>query len=381
VSRSDVLVVGAGVFGAWIAWYLRRAGRRVRLIDAYGVATGRGSSGGDTRVIRAGYGPDRIYTRAAVRSLEAWKDLERRAGQRLFEPTGVLTLARAGDAHTEATWDTLRSAEAAECAEHADQAGRAARVERLAWGDLRRRFPQFAFADDQWGVYEPGFGVLRARQAVRAVVEDAVRMGVEYGVETWGPPAFQAGGQVILACGPWLPKLFPSLLGSRMFVTRQDVFFFGPPPGDRRYAPDVMPAWIDFRDGVYGHADIDGRGVKIAVDRHGPPIDPDTADRHVAPEAVAAIRGELAARLPGLAGAPLLESRVCQYENSANGDFLIDRHPDADYVWIAGGGSGHGFKHGPFVGEYLCGLIQGTVRPEPRFALAAKGTIQRRAVY
>jgi sarcosine oxidase len=373
MAQPDVLVVGAGVFGAWIAWHLKRAGRAVRLIDAYGPATPRASSGGETRVIRAGYGPDLIYTRAAVQSLAAWQDLERRTGRRLFEPTGVLTLGRSGDAHTEATWDTLRSA--------------GIRAERLMCDDLRRRFPQFAFADDHWGVLEPGFGVLRARQAVRTVVEEAVRMGVEFKVEVVEPSAviaaspFQGAGQIVFACGPWLPKLFPSLLGPRMFVTRQEVFFFGPPAGDRRYTPDVMPAWIDFRDGIYGHANIDGAGVKIAVDRHGPPIDPDTVDRHVVRASIESIRRELADRFPGLASTPLLDSRVCQYENTATGDFVIDRHPDYDNVWIAGGGSGHGFKHGPFVGEYVCALLDGTVQPEPRFAHASKETLQRRAVY
>jgi glycine/D-amino acid oxidase-like deaminating enzyme len=311
-----------------------------------------------------------------VRSLDAWKALERRTGQRLFERTGVLTLARGADAQTQATWETLRAAGVS--------------ATRLTRGEVGDRFPQFRLSDDHWAVFEPNFGILRARQAVRAVVEDAVRMGVEYRVEAMVSFPDRAASQVarnlpartvVFACGPWLPKLFPSLLGSRMFVTRQEVFFFGPPPGDRRFAPDVMPAWIDFRDGVYGHASIDGGGVKIAVDRHGPPIDPDTTDRHVAPESIAAIRRELAARLPALAGAPLLDSRVCQYENSANGDFVIDRHPEHDRVWIAGGGSGHGFKHGPFVGEYVRGLLDGTVQPEPRFALAGKETVQRRAVY
>jgi glycine/D-amino acid oxidase-like deaminating enzyme len=380
VSSADVVVVGAGVFGAWTAWHLQRAGRRVRLIDAYGAANPRASSGGETRLIRAGYGPDLVYTRAAVRSLDAWTDLERRCGRRLVERTGVLTLARGADTRAEATWETLRALDV--------------RAERLERAELAARFPQLAFGDDEWGVLELDAGVLRARDAVHAIVEDAVRLGVEYRVEAVPAPidgsdsvahgfsrtGFESATHVF-ACGPWLPKLMPALLGPRMFITRQDVFFFGPPAGDRRYAPASMPAWIDFSGGVYGHADIGALGVKIAVDRHGPPIDPDTADRAVDPAAVRRIRRELNARLPGLAGAPLVGARVCQYENTANGDFLIDRHPDFDNVWLVGGGSGHGFKHGPFVGEYVCGLLERKIPPEPRFGLARKATIQQRAVY
>jgi glycine/D-amino acid oxidase-like deaminating enzyme len=142
----------------------------------------------------------------------------------------------------------------------------------------------------------------------------------------------------------------------------------------------MLPAWIDFRDGIYGHADL-GRGVKIAIDRHGPPLDPDSADRYVEPATVSNVRRELASRLPGLAGAPLLETRVCQYENTSNGDFIVDRHADFENVWIAGGGSGHGFKHGPFVADYLFNMMCGQGDPEPRFSLARKATVQRRDVY
>ncbi|MGH3117464.1 MAG: FAD-dependent oxidoreductase, partial [Vicinamibacterales bacterium] len=187
-------------------------------------------------------------------------------------------------------------------------------------------------------------------------------------------------GAFVVAAGAWLPAVVPDVMRSRLFVTRQEVFFFGPPAGDRRYAAEALPAWIDFEEGIYGHADL-GRGVKIAIDRHGPPIDPDTADRSVEADVIETVRRELVRRLPGLARAPLLETRVCQYENSANGDFVIDRHPDYENVWIAGGGSGHGFKHGPFVGQYVRGLIDGSARREPRFALATKGTQQSRAVY
>lgn len=377
----DVLVVGAGVFGAWTAWQLQASGRRTLIIDQYGVATPRASSGGETRLTRAGYGPDAIYTRAARTSLDSWRRLERVAGIQLFAPTGVLTVASGTDAHTEATLATLLA--------------EGVPAERLTFEEIASRAPGLAVTPDMWAVFEPEAGVLHARRGVEAVIADARRIGAELMHEAavplaGGPSTLDAietlsgrrltAGAFVFAAGPWLPALLPDTMGSRLFVTRQEAFYFGPPAGDGRYRPASLPAWIDFKEGVYGHADL-GRGVKIAIDRHGPPIDPDTADRSVDAGTIGTVRRELARRFPGLERAPLLETHVCQYENSANGDFVIDRHPGYDNVWIAGGGSGHGFKHGPFVGEYVRKLIDGTAVLEPRFSLEAKATTQSRSIY
>jgi len=234
-----------------------------------------------------------------------------------------------------------------------------------------------------------------ARRAVQAVVEEAVRAGVEYRAQRIAPPeprgrvatlraedgSAVAAGAFVFACGPWLPQVFPALLGARIFPTRQEVFFFGPPPGDPRFAPPRMPAWIDFGAEMYGLPDLEARGFKLAPDRHGEPIDPDRDERLVGQASVERVRAFLARRFPALAAAPLVEARVCQYENTSNGDFLIDRHPDADNVWLAGGGSGHGFKHGPAVGAYVAGQLAGGGTPEPRFGLDTKQAVKRRAVF
>jgi glycine/D-amino acid oxidase-like deaminating enzyme len=143
----------------------------------------------------------------------------------------------------------------------------------------------------------------------------------------------------------------------------------------------MLPAWVDFREGIYTLPDIESRGLKLAMDRHGPPFDPDTGDRRLSPRGLAKARQALARRFPALAGAPLMESRVCQYENTANGDFLIGPHPERSSIWFAGGGSGHGFKHGPAVGEYVAGLLTGNRSPEPRFSQDGKPAPPRRTVY
>jgi glycine/D-amino acid oxidase-like deaminating enzyme len=144
-----------------------------------------------------------------------------------------------------------------------------------------------------------------------------------------------------------------------------------------------LPIWIDFTDprGPYGFPDLEGRGVKLAFDRHGVPFDPDSGDRTVDPATVAEAQAFLAERFPLLRDASLAEFRVCQYENTSNGDFLIDRHPDLENAWLVGGGSGHGFKHGPAVAEYLSARVLDGAAAEPRFSLAGKGTTQIRAVY
>jgi sarcosine oxidase len=270
-------------------------------------------------------------------------------------------------------------------------------MEIVTAAELARRYPQMQTDPGVFGILEPASGALMARRAVAAVVADAARLGVEYSTEPVSAP-FRRGSQVVVqmargeellaeafvfACGAWLPKLFPDLLGTRIHSTRQEVFFFAPPAGDRRFSPPELPAWIDFTDPryPYGIADLEGRGFKLALDRHGDAFDPDTGDRRPSAEGLEEARRFLAERFPALRGAPLTESRVCQYENTSNGDFLIDRHPDFDRVWLAGGGSGHGFKHGPAVGEYVTACVLGRGVPEPRFSLATKQQTPGRTVY
>ncbi len=377
----DVAVIGAGVFGAWTAWHLRRAGRSVVLLDAYGAGNSRASSGGETRVIRMGYGKDELYTRWSARSLDLWKELESASSQRLFHPTGVLWMARGEDALTTSTLDTL--------------ARLGLSHEKLSRRELESRWPQIALGPVTWAIHEPGSGVLMARRAVQEIARDAVSRGAVSRTGAAAPPTgtgrllslpLADGTSIsaeifVFACGPWLPKIFPDLLGDRIFPTRQEVFYFGPPAGDARFAPPAMPVWVDFAEEIYGLPDIESRGFKIAPDRHGPPFDPDTGERRVTAEGLASVREYLARRFPALAGAPIVASEVCQYENTSNGDFLIDRHPERENVWLIGGGSGHGFKHGPAVGEYTAARIADGKPVDRKFSIETKERVQKRTVF
>jgi monomeric sarcosine oxidase len=363
---ADVSVIGAGVFGAWTALYLRRMGIRVRLCDAFGAGHSRSSSGGETRLIRAGYALDEIYTRMAIDSLSEWKAFEEQTRKKVFLPTGWLLMGHASDRRLSDTAATLTRVGVA--------------FEDLDRAEMARRYPQIALPEDGRGLLETGAGTLMARRSVQAVVEQAIQEGVEWRVERVEPAEIGKTGTFVFACGPWLQKLFPEVLGTRIFPTRQEVFFFGCPAGDMLFGQASMPAWLDASN-FYGTPDIEGRGFKAARDEHGPPIDPNGEDRVTTTEELDRVRLFLAARFPSLANAPVIETRVCQYENTSNGDFLIDRHPELDNVWLVGGGSGHGFKHGPAVGRYVAERIAGTGAEEPRFSLKSKQTLQQRAVY
>src|SRR6266849_5753842 len=380
-TRFDVVVIGAGVFGAWTAWHLGRRGKRVLLVDAYGPGNARASSAGESRIIRMGYGADELYTRWSQPSLAQWKEFFAATRQNLFHETGVLWLAGKEDVRVTETAETLRRC--------------GVPFEELSRAELERRYPQIGLAGITRGLLEPKSGVLMARRAVAAVVDEAVRGGVEYRVaqiaEPRGAGSINAvvassgerieAGTFVFACGAWLGKIFPEILGTRIFPSRQEVFFFGVPPGDARFAPPALPTWLFQEDEIYGMPDLESRGLKIAVDRHGEHVDPDTQSRLASAEGAKEARRFVEQRFPALRGSPIVETRVGQYENTWNGDFLIDRHPEIENVWFVGGGSGHGFKHGPAVGEYVAERIFGRVMEEVRFSLASKETVQRRAVF
>jgi monomeric sarcosine oxidase len=379
-AAYDVVVVGGGVFGTWTAYHLCRAGRKVLLVDAYGPGNSRASSGGETRVIRMSYGDNEIYTRFSWRSLGQWKELAQRVAHPIFHETGVLWMAREQDPMALESLKVLARAGVPH--------------ERLTRAELERRFPQVSFGPIVWAVWEPGSGVLMARRSVYLLAQELVRLGGDLATGSVLTPAGTGrlasvatrDGQTlsasafVFACGPWLPKVLPELLGDRIFPTRQEVFYLGPPSGDARFQPPALPVWIDDVALWYGIPDIEGKGFKLAAHSVGAAFDPDTGERVVSGEGLTAARAFAAERFPALKGAPLVAGEVCQYENSSNGDFLIDRHPGFDNVWLVGGGSGHGFKHGPAVGEYVAERVLKGGDVDPRFSLATKGTSIKREV-
>ena len=371
-----VAVIGAGAFGSWTAMQLRARGADVTLIDAWGPGNARSSSGGETRVIRAIYGADRVYSEMVKRAFEFWEALHETEAE-IYLETGALWLHRGDDAYVRSAVPILHDL--------------GLPVDKLSLEDAARRYPQIDFRGVRSVWLEHRAGVLLARQSCAAARDVVVKNGGTYRTahvqpgaianETMSALRLGDGSRVeadvyVFACGPWLGQLFPDAIAIQ--PTRQEVFFFGTPRGSERYMPKRLPIWIDFGERiVYGIPDTHGRGFKIADDTRGAPIDPSSADRTPSAEGIARARRVLAERFPELADAPLVESRVCQYENSPDGHLIIDRHPGAKNVWLVGGGSGHGFKLAPAVGEMTAAaVLQGKELPK-LFRLGGRRPVAR----
>jgi sarcosine oxidase len=358
----SAVVVGAGIFGGSLAHELVERGWDVTLVDQYPPGHVRAASGGESRLIRAAHGSDTWYVRSVRRAWERWRRLEEESGTSLLVACGVVWFAR-----EEAGWEA-----------DSERALRAEGVplERLTPDDAGSLFPSFAGDDLAFCLLEPEAGVLRARDATRATVSLARSKGVRF---VGGEARPAAGGAVdvggetlaadvcVWACGAWLAGVFPG--ETRLRVTRQEVLHFGAPIA---WETPPVPAWVDYGAAFYGVGDLDGRGVKVSPDREGPEFDPDRDSRAPSQQAEADGRAYLAHRFPALADAPLVFSRVCPYALTRDTNFLVARHPEEPRVWLLGGGSGHGFKHGPSLAEYVAGLIERGEEPDERFGLGER---------
>lgn len=360
-ATSDLLVVGAGAMGSWTAHHAREGGgRSVTLLDAFGAGHSRATSGDETRIIRASHGTDRFYTRWSRRAREAWLAYGETWGVPLMLPTGTLWFAAQEDGYE------ARSAEAL--------AAEGVPFERVSPQELEARWPQISGKGLAWALYEPEGGTLMARLGCQAVVQAFKDLGGRYGVAAVRPGRSKGGRLLdvvdgsgrrwsaesfVFACGPWLRWLFPEQLEPILRVTKQDVLYMGPARGDVRFRPESMPSWVEYARAYYGIGAVSDRGFKLAPDRYGPVFDPTDGERVVDPDAIRLARLYLAERFPSLASAPVVETRVCQYETTPDSNFIIDRLPGFANVWIAGGGSGHGYKHGPRIGEYLVARLDG----------------------
>ncbi len=369
--RPHIVVIGAGAFGGWTAFHLLERGARVTLLDAWGPGNSRASSGGETRILRGTYGPDQPYTELASRALKLWQKYERRWKRRFLHRTGVLWMVSSrDDAYERGSLAPLRQAHI--------------KSQELSGAQMKKRWPQVNFADVHWGIFEPECGYLAARTSCQAVADAFVAQGGNYrqlaaspdGLEDAGTSsrlrsvALSDGSQLkadfyVFACGPWLGKLFPQTLGEIIRPTKQDIFFFGAPAGDSRFTDAELPVWGDHgKRFFYGIPGSDCRGFKVADDTRGHAFDPTSGERVVSQATLKRVREYIDFRFPAMKNAPLIETRVCQYEQTADSNFIVDRHPRIENVWLLGGGSGHGFKHGPALGEMMAGLILKDREPE-----------------
>ncbi len=342
------------------------------LIDAWGPGNSRASSGGETRIIRATYGPDQPYTALAARALHLWTANERKWKRRFLHRTGVLFMATGRDDAWEAGSLAMLTEEKIP-------------HERFSGRDLIKRWPQINFEGIDWGIFEPQSGYLLARSSCQQVVDGFMAEGGTYRQSAVREDNLDGGSlksvalsdgstlradRFVFACGPWMGKLFPKTIGANLQPTRQDVFFFGTPPGDARFDESHVPVWADHRQPfMYGIPGNQGRGFKIADDTRGPTFDPTDGERRISDESLQRARDYLSFRFPAMKNSPLIETRVCQYEQTPDSDFIVDRHPAAEHVWLVGGGSGHGFKHGPALGELVAKLVVKDGKTKPCWSL------------
>jgi len=318
---SSASIVGAGIFGASLAYRLVRDGWDVTLYERHEPGHERAASGGESRLIRFSHGSDAWYTRSALRARDLWRELEVESGRELFVECGVLWLGRREDGWEAASEVVLRE--------------EGVPVERLQADEGERFFPSFEQGDLEFLLWEPEAGVLRAAEATMATAEAAQNAGVRL-VQTEALPGQVEGDVVVWACGAWLLGLFPGLVPLR--VTRQSLFFVRT---DDRWRASEIPAWVDY-------------------------------DRAAEDEAQVAALAYAAERFPALRDATVASSKICPYALTPDTNFIVAPHPELGGNWILGGGSGHGFKHGPALAEYAARVISAEERPDERFGLGPR---------
>lgn len=373
MKKTHIAVIGAGAFGGWTALHLLERGAQVTLLDAWGPGNSRASSGGETRIMRCTYGPDQPYTELAARSLKLWRRYERQWSRQFFHPSGVLWMVSSkDDAYERGSLAALRKA--------------GVTFTELSTPQMKKRWPQINFSGVDWGILEPDSGYLEARASCQAVADVFIALGGVYrelaalpqdaddlsskGLRLSDGTRLKADYNVF-ACGPWLGKLFPEILGNLMQATKQDIFFFGAPAGDTRFNDTQIPVWGDHGERFfYGIPGNFCRGFKVADDTRGEPFDPTSGERVVSKEILKRVRDYVEFRFPAMKDAPLVETRVCQYEQTSDSNFIVDRHPHMNNVWLLGGGSGHGFKHGPALGELMAELILKDRKPRKCWELS-----------
>lgn len=403
-ASGSVIVVGAGVWGISTALDLAKSGVKVIVVDQYGVANSRSTSGDETRGVRSSYG-DRtntpeLWTAWARESITRWTmfDAEHgpRFGTRFFVRTGDVILRETEEPFTTRTmelWDAARVP-----------------YERVSGDDARRRWPMIASEGHAVIIHEPDAGVVRARPSVHALATLARDAGVEIRIGRAHPRAITSlmmdGVQLddgtvlhadsyVFCCGPWLRKVFPDLLGDRMRTPLGHVCYFGTPKGDTRFTAPNIPSWNIPGVTGWGALPVDFRGFRVrgaiappppprsADDEEEPPPppraaaqdpslqDPDLSSRWSSETRIEGSRRVLAKFFPAMADAPILETRSCHYESSSNRNFIVDRLPGTRNVWVAGAGQAEGFKFSPLVGEYASKRVRG-VTTDPALAEAFK---------
>jgi sarcosine oxidase len=366
-----VAVLGLGGVGTAACRFLAAEGHQVVGFEQFRLDHDRGSSYGASRIIRKVY-PDALYARLMEAAYPLWDALERESGEELFLRCGGFFFGPEG--HPEMT----------ETEEALTQVG--VPYQRWSAAESARRLPPLRLASDEYGIYEPESGLLRASRCVLANARGAAALGAELREEAAVEQIEPTSGSIrlrsergveefdrlVVTAGPWTGRLLAPWVRLPLTVTRQQYAHFTVTGERAAFAPERFPVWIDMADYYYGFPEHDGiPGAKVALHVPGPPHDPDSPDREPSEADNAVLRNYVERRLPEAAG-PVTLAKVCLYTMTPDSDFIVDRLPGDPRVVFIGGLSGHGFKFTVLLGRIAADLA---LERDPghdlsRFALA-----------
>lgn len=369
MNKKSITVVGAGAWGSWTAFFLQSNGYDVTLVDRWGAGNANSGSGGETRIIRTVYGGDEDYTRMAHRSFQLWHQYLSQWNANLYHEAGSLWLSQQKHDYVTSSVKPMKEL--------------GYDLQEVTLERAQQTYPQLNFEGIGSLYYEPTCGYLEARKACRVVVNEFKKLGGNYltdriisvqGAERIESLSTESKLKLksdfyVFACGPWIIKLFPEL-EKYIYVSRQEVFFFR---DELLRSGSKLPMWLEFQpdnDMYYGIPDHFNRGFKISYDSRHISFDPDKEDRNLTPELTEKMRNYLGLRFPAMKNAPLIEGRVCQYENSLDGDYIIDFLPNASNALFLAGSSGHGYKMAPAIGETVLDYFEKKTDLMSRFKLS-----------
>ena len=354
-----VAVVGAGIIGACAALELASQRQDVTVFEQFDIDHDRGSSYGDSRIIRRFY-DDPYYTALMPLAYDLWRRLEDARGVHLIDTLGGLYFGPRDHERLAAAQRGLRAL--------GDQA------ELLEARALRARFPAFRFRDDEAGIVDESAGSLRASRCVRAAVDAARAAGARFvtgrKVDTVAPAdgggiAIAGAGErdvfdrAVICAGPWTPGMLPGM-HVPIRVTRQQYAYIAPARDAAMFEPGAMPIWIDAAENWYGfprHGDVDG--VKFASHDFGPTVDPDRVDRKIDEREIERTREYARRRFPALADGAVTYAKTCLYSVTPDEDFIVDSVDGIPGCAFAGGCSGHAFKFGTLLGAVAADIALG----------------------
>ena len=374
----DSIVVGLGGMGSAAAYHLSQRGQRVLGLERFDIGHGRGSSHGETRIIRLAYFEGSAYVPIVQRAYRLWQDLSARTGRELLVRTGSLEMSEPG-------YDFVdRSRQS--CIDHDLP------HEMLDAAEAMRRFPAFRLQPQTRCIYQPDGGYVLSEDAIRMHIALAREQGATVstgetvrdfrttahgGVEVRTDKSTYTAGQLVLTAGPWMSQLVPAL-GETLATFKQTLGWFPPLRAAQTFEPGAFPVFIHFSDEgeYYGFPMHNARGIKIG----GPhfarePIDPDDPSREASVQQVAALEAFLVRNLPDAVG-PAQTPTGCIYTKTPDEDFILDRLPGTPQVLVVSPCSGHGYKFAPAIGEIVADLVvDGRTRQQiGSFSLARFGS-------